>query len=941
MKYTNCGLLLICTFTAPIALAADTTFPGKTWQAKPPAELGLEPSRLEAVAQALGGRGCIVKDGSVVHSWGDQAEKSDWLSSAKPILSTLLLFALQEGKVTSVDTPIAEFGWELSPKDRMMTFRHLANMTSGYARPEAPGEAWAYNDYAIQLYQKTLFDRVFKDDPDAVANSPARLGALGLEDGLSFTADKRRLKASVRDFARIAWFWLRRGQWHDRQVLPTRYFDDNMRPQTPQVLPVSKAADTNDYLKIGTFGGGSEHFTRFGSGIYGFNWWFNATGCQHPNQWTWPDAPADCVMSIGAGGNCSVLLPRQNLIVVCAQGDWGRLEAGERDSVLNQRLKLIAWAGTPADGPPLAEKPQPATTAPAFTNGAMISGEQKQWHRVTLTFHGPHAAELSEPNPFRDYRLNVTFTNGEDRLTIPGFFAADGNAAETSAAEGDCWRVHFTPPDVGQWKWTASFRTGSDVAVLDEPTAGQPTAFDGVKGELTIVASDKSGRDFRRHGMLRYVGQRYPKFAGSGEWFLKGGADSPENFLAYYEFDQTKPTHRYGPHAIDFRAGDATWQDGKGKNICGALNYLAEVGVNSVYMLTMNVKGDGKDVWPWTSETERLRYDASKLDQWEVVFVHMDRLGIMQHFVLQEQENDQLLDKGELGLERRLYFRELIARFAHHPAITWNLGEENTNTLAQRQAFARYFHEHDPYRHPVVIHTFPKQIETVYSELLGFPDLDGASLQTNNTHEQTKRWLDRSAAAGRQWIVCLDEIGPADTGVKPDRDDFNHDEVRQLHLWGHLLAGGAGVEWLFGYKYAHHDVNLEDFRSRDQMWRQTRIAVNFFHEHLPFRDMQAADEYVQPAGAFCFAEPGQVYAVQRLGGNQDLKLWLPQARYSVSWLNPRRGGKLQTGNVPVAIGSNDYISVGNPPQDADRDWIALVKLDGPPPLAVPPPLAKP
>ena len=56
------------------------------------------PARLEAVAAALGGRGCIVKDGYVVHQWGDQAEKSDWLSSAKPVLSTLLMFAIQEGK---------------------------------------------------------------------------------------------------------------------------------------------------------------------------------------------------------------------------------------------------------------------------------------------------------------------------------------------------------------------------------------------------------------------------------------------------------------------------------------------------------------------------------------------------------------------------------------------------------------------------------------------------------------------------------------------------------------------------------------------------------------------------------------------------------------------------------------------------------------------------
>ena len=109
-------------------------FPGPSWAIKPPAELGLDASRLEAVSTALGGRGCIVKSGVVVHQWGSQSEKSDWYSSAKPVLSTLLMFAIQEGRVSSPDARIADFGWELLPKDRDMTFRHLASMTSGYAR---------------------------------------------------------------------------------------------------------------------------------------------------------------------------------------------------------------------------------------------------------------------------------------------------------------------------------------------------------------------------------------------------------------------------------------------------------------------------------------------------------------------------------------------------------------------------------------------------------------------------------------------------------------------------------------------------------------------------------------------------------------------------------------------------------------------------------------
>ncbi|MGB9605041.1 MAG: DUF5060 domain-containing protein, partial [Bryobacteraceae bacterium] len=63
-----------------------------------------------------------------------------------------------------------------------------------------------------------------------------------------------------------------------------------------------------------------------------------------------------------------------------------------------------------------------------------IEGERKVWHRLALTFDGPASAEHATPNPFRDYRLIVTFTHQSGRqLVVPGFYAADGNAAETSA----------------------------------------------------------------------------------------------------------------------------------------------------------------------------------------------------------------------------------------------------------------------------------------------------------------------------------------------------------------------------------------------------------------------------------------------------------------------------------------------------------------------------
>jgi CubicO group peptidase (beta-lactamase class C family) len=335
-------------------LPVARVFPGAAWQERPAREMGLDAALLDELARRLGGRGCVIKDGYVVKSWGDQAVRSDWASSAKPVLSTLLFFAIEEGLVKSVDQPIADFGWQLRPKDRGVTFRHLGSMTSGYARPEGPGEAWAYNDYAIQLYQKTLFDRVFKGDPKTAAEHPRRLGGLRLQDGLEFRAANRRLSASVRDFARIAWFWLNRGQWGDRRLLPQRCFDEHMKPQVPRDLPNTRKAETDDYLGIGTYGGGSDHFAVCGPGIYGFNWWFNETGRLHPDARTWPDAPPDTIMSIGARGNSAALMPSLGLVLVCAGGDWDDLKGGDGSTKLNRALGLVARAAgyDPGNGKP-------------------------------------------------------------------------------------------------------------------------------------------------------------------------------------------------------------------------------------------------------------------------------------------------------------------------------------------------------------------------------------------------------------------------------------------------------------------------------------------------------------------------------------------------------------------------------------------------------------
>ncbi|MBB4078724.1 hypothetical protein GGR28_001337 [Lewinella aquimaris] len=566
-----------------------------------------------------------------------------------------------------------------------------------------------------------------------------------------------------------------------------------------------------------------------------------------------------------------------------------------------------------------------------------------KWEKITLTFPGPETSEAAADNPFTHYRLDVTFTNGEHRITVPGFYAGDGRAAHTGAENGNIWQVRFRPDLEGEWTYAGKLIRGTDAYLGGD--AGATKTVKSYEGAFFVGNAEpgENGRLIRDH-------PRYLRWAESGDYFLKTGVDSPENLLGYADFDGTyrysddfregestaEGLHTYAAHLDDYGTRDPAWKDGKGKALIGGLNYLASVGVNSIYFLTLNIGGDGRDVWPYTSHEVFDRFDVSKLDQWEIVFDHADSLGMMLHFVLNETENETLLDNGDTGPLRRLYFREMVARFGHHRAVTWNLGEENgpnewSETYQdnrQQSDVIAWFAEHDPYRNYVVLHTHPGEaaFAEIYEPLLGNEQLGGLALQLGNPYsanEVTRKWLDLSAAAGAPWIMTVDEVGPWWRGLDPDNaTPNNQDSLRALTLWGNLMAGGAGVEWYYGARSPHNDLNLEDWRSRDRAYRWTTHARKFFERHLPFGEMEGRNELLASEAQFCFAREGEVYVVfLPFGRPATLDLSGTEGEFTVQWYDPRKGGELIDHGELVSASDGQVGLV--PP--GEGDWACLLK----------------
>lgn len=591
---------------------------------------------------------------------------------------------------------------------------------------------------------------------------------------------------------------------------------------------------------------------------------------------------------------------------------------------------------------------------------ARISGLQVLWHKITLDFSGPEASEdQDEPNPFLDYRLQVHFTAPDgSEVEVPGYFAGDGQGN----GEGNTWRVHLSPDEPGFWKYRAEFRSGKEIAVnLDE--AGEAFAFDGTEGTFEVLAADPGASGFVKWGRLEYVGGHYLKFR-DGDYWIKAGADSPENFLAYEGFDNTSRSelnydglesvpalHRYQDHVEDWQPGDPDWNEGAGKGIIGALNYLASKQVNGIYFLVMNIGGDGKDVFPWIGtpepsgslQNDNLHYDISKLDQWETVFSHAQAKGIFLHFVFNEAEepNKRELDDGRLGTERKLYYREFVARYGHHLAMQWNLCEEYNHTyeLAPEllREFARYIQRLDPYNHPITVHSAGDPV-TELAFTFGDPLFSTTSVQLNQRRidQITERIREATTQAGRPLPASMDEF-TVDLGENRSWIPIDDAELsRKQKLWPTLLSGGNIEFILEGF------LEVESFKSpeRSKLWDYMWYARRFMQVNLPFWEMEPADELVvgestmtvgegggnsSEMGAQVFAKPGQVYAVYFPDSQYTGTIDLPNAtgEFGLRWFNPRTG-EFEGESRSLAAGVR--IVVGPVPFEPTEDWVALIQL---------------
>jgi hypothetical protein len=483
---------------------------------------------------------------------------------------------------------------------------------------------------------------------------------------------------------------------------------------------------------------------------------------------------------------------------------------------------------------------------------------------IEFSFIGPDSIGMGFPNPFL-VEVEFAFSDPEGRsLVVPGYYDGDGNGG----MDGNNWKVKLNPDVLGEWTYVSS---------SPEPL------LDGLTGTFSVIEISPCSHyqnngmlDFDCVGRLSYNGGHYLKFQ-NGPYWLKGGEDDPEDFLA--------PGINAG-----FSSKDQ------------AIDYLASMGVNSLYLMLNNIGGDGNNVWPWVgttpseAQTNQERFDLGKLAEWENLFSYLQKKGIVLHLIFED-------DSGWSGFNRTLFYRQMIARFGHHNGLIWNISEEyNENYSAnQIKTFAQTIRDIDPYDHPITVH-HAGSLDN-WLPFVGDNRFDLTSFQTEKSpvNLEAAFWFELVEDSGRIIPISFDEtgkIGAADQIL-----------TRQI-IWS-VYMGGANFEL--------HTSPLGSYVDFSTQFSDMTRARQFFDE-LPFWSMRPMNYLLTSGVGYVFAQVEEVYSVYLPSGGQfEIDLTGITQIFDCKWFNPRDGSSQSIGIVQAG----SIIPFTAP---TNQDWVLLLKI---------------
>ena len=553
--------------------------------------------------------------------------------------------------------------------------------------------------------------------------------------------------------------------------------------------------------------------------------------------------PADARYKPGSGGQLIAFVPSLDLVVTRQTGSSGAWEYAE---YLRRACAAVLPEGEGKDA------------ARSFS----------KWSPIEFSFEGPESVGRGTPNPFA-IRFDVAFKSPSgERVQVPGFYDGDGQGG----LDGHVWKARLSADLKGKW----TYRTISDAKELNDR-----------KGEVLVGPVSPKAKGFWKWGRLEYTGTaenriRYLKFR-DGPYWLKAGCDDPENFLGNYQNYNTLAKRT------------------------AAIDYLADKGINSLYIMTHNIDGDDKDVWPWLGATAReaktnggreARFDIAKLTEWRTLFDYMQDRGVVPYLILED-------DSAWKGYDHDRYHREVLARFGDLPAVLFNLGEEHNEnySLSEGLTMAQRFRELDPYDRPLGIHNINRAAKA--GAYIDSPSIDFTAIQTGQPG--TRRGVKHASEHNQIAIDWIDRCLERKRRVMMVNFDEGRPELDRRAWWSAFIGGGV---W-----EAHVTEPYDQPHSAwETTWKELG-GTRAFIETLPFWEMHPHNDLITSGQAYCLAKPGQVYALYLpLGGEIELNLPTDQT-YQGDWWNPANGQDGTFQNASTFKGGTQTMKA-----PSDDDW---------------------
>lgn len=330
--------------------ASEAVYPDPDWVTADPAEVDIDPARLDELEQYLGAQqsNCmtVIKDGQLVREayWNNVTADTDQeiFSATKSITSTLVGIAQAEGKL-DVNDPASQYitEWQGTPSEDVTIRDLLANVSGRYwdfntdygqmisasdktgfaiglTQQVPPGTTWEYNNSAIQTLEAVI-ERSTGEDVGEFARTrlfePIGMTTTIGRDGVGNTLTFMGAKASCRDLARFGYLLLQHGRWGERQVVPAEWVTEATTPGTEL------------------------------NAAYGYLIWLNRPGTiRLPTSGNrdgplWPDAPADAFAALGLGGQAVLVLPSEGIVVTREASARGNVQA--QDNVGNEIARIL------------------------------------------------------------------------------------------------------------------------------------------------------------------------------------------------------------------------------------------------------------------------------------------------------------------------------------------------------------------------------------------------------------------------------------------------------------------------------------------------------------------------------------------------------------------------------------------------------------------------